>query len=159
MHDDPSKNAVGGTLPIAEEVVTVDKRIVDRGSVRVSTTVEKIDEPVRATLFEQSAVVDRVRVDRIVETMPETRQDGDTIIVPIVEERLVLTKQLVVTEEVRIKLTEAVRTEEHDVTLRKERLTIDEIPPTSSRQSQIPSVDAKGDITVRDDSGDTPAHP
>ena len=42
--------------------------------------------------------------------MPEARQEGDTTIIPIVEEVLVVERQLVLKEEVRIR---RVRTTEH----------------------------------------------
>ena len=140
----------GGTIPIVEEVARVEKRVVDKGTVRVSTDIETVTERVETALCEQSATLDRVAVDRVVDTPPEPRLEGDTIVVPIIEERVVVTKQLVVTEEVRVKLDEVTRTEVTEVPLRKERVTIDRIPSASSAEA-----DTAPGVAV----GDTPAHP
>ena len=49
--------------------------------------------------------VERVPVDRLVTEAPQPRQDGNTLIVSVVEERLVVEKRLFVVEEVRITRT------------------------------------------------------
>ena len=132
-------------LDIVEERLRVAKRAVDRGGVRVSTEVETTDELVSLALRQQTASVERVAVDRVVETAPEPRLDGDTIIIPIIEERPVVTTQLVVTEEIRVRLAEETRTEERAVPLRRERVRIDEIPPIPSDEGEPPASPPDGD--------------
>ena len=138
----------GGTIPIVEEVARVEKRVVDKGTVRVATDVETVTERVETALRQQSATLDRVRVDRVVDAPPEPRLEGDTIVVPIIEERVVVTKQLVVTEEVRVKLDEVTHTDVQDVALRKERLHIDRIPAADAAAERPAPL-----------AGDAPAHP
>ena len=133
-------------LDVVEERLRVTKREVDRGGVRVGTMVETIEEAVAVALRTQSAEVERVAVDRVVETAPEPRLDGDTVVIPIVEERPVVTTQLVVTEEIRVRLTEETRTEERRVPLRRERVTIDQIPSDEGEPPASPP------------DGDAPAH-
>ena len=53
-------------------------------------------------LFADEVAVERVPVNRIVDQMPETRQEGDVLIVPVVEEVLMVQKRLLLKEEVRI---------------------------------------------------------
>ena len=53
-------------------------------------------------LFADEVAVERVPVNRIVDEMPETRQDGDVLVVPVVEEVLTIQKRLLLKEEVRI---------------------------------------------------------
>ena len=48
-------------------------------------------------------MVERVPVDRPVEAMPVVREEDGVLIVPVVEERLVVTKQLVLKEELQIR--------------------------------------------------------
>ena len=135
-----------GTLDVVEERLRVAKRAVDSGGVRVSTEVETVEEAVAVALRQQAASVERVAVDQVVETAPEPRLEGDTIVIPVIEERPVVTTQLVVTEEIRVRLTEETRTEERTVPLRRERVTIDQIPSS------------EGDAPVSPPDGDTPAH-
>ena len=140
----------GGTIPVVEEVARVEKRVVDKGTVHVSTHIDEVTERLETPLRQQSATTERVRVDRVVDAVPEPRLEGDVIVVPIVEERAVVTKQLVVTEEVRIKLTEVTETDIQEMRLRKERVVIDRIPPTDDEAAPAAAPTADGDA---------PAHP
>jgi len=57
-----------------------------------------IDEP----LFGEDVTVERVQVNRLVDAAPQSRQDGDTTIIPVVEEVITVQKRLLLREEVRI---------------------------------------------------------
>jgi hypothetical protein len=59
-------------------------------------------------LFSDEVDIDRVSVNRLVDSPPETRQDGDITIVPVLEEVLVVQKRLLLKEEIRIRRTRAV---------------------------------------------------
>ena len=147
-------------IDLVEERLRVAKRMVDSGGVRVSTEVETVEEAVSLALRQQAAEVERVAVDRVVETAPEPRLDGDTIIIPIIEERPVIATQLVVTEEIRVRLTETTREEQRSVPLRRERVRIDEIAPpadaTATASGPIPSDEGEPPASPPD--GDHPAH-
>ena len=69
-------------------------------SARVSDSPDQytIDEP----LFLEDVGVERVSINRIVDEHPETWQDGDTTVIPVVEEVLVVQKRLLLKEEIRI---------------------------------------------------------
>ena len=63
------------------------------------------------------------------------RREGDTLIVPIVEEEIVVTKRLVVREELRITKRRIARHEEVSDTVRKEEMqieTLGDVHQTSS---------------------------
>ncbi len=137
-------------LPVVEERAAVTTHEVDKGGVRVSTEIVTEDETVETELHDQTAELERVRVDRVVEERPEPRLEGDTVVVPILEERVVVTKQLVVTEEVRIKIDEVTRLDKQSIPLAKEKVTINRIPPGSGEDA--PSAPTGP-------GGDAPAHP
>jgi stress response protein YsnF len=63
-------------------------------------------------------------VGRVVEAVPEVRQDGDVMIIPIVEEEVVLVTRLVLREEIHIRTKTTRRTEQFTVNLRAERAEI-----------------------------------
>jgi len=46
--------------------------------------------------------VRRIPVNRVVTEVPVTRNRGDTVIIPVVEEQLVVTKKLVLKEEIHL---------------------------------------------------------
>jgi stress response protein YsnF len=73
--------------------------------------------------------VTRVPIDRMVETAPEIRTEGDVTILPVVEEVLVVEKRLVLKEEVHIRRRVTTETAEVPVTLRKQRVEVERIDP------------------------------
>lgn len=89
-------------LPLVEETLTVGKRTVETGRVRVDVRVEPRDEIVRDTLMRDDVIVERHAIGRVVDAVPPTREEGAITIIPVVEERLVVRRELVLVEEVRI---------------------------------------------------------
>jgi uncharacterized protein (TIGR02271 family) len=120
----------GGRLviPVLVETLDVRKRKRVTGSVRITkrvTTEDQVVEPMRA---EETVEVERVPIDREVAEPPPVRQEGDTMIVPILEEVLVVEKRLILREEVRITKRRREITERYRVTLRREEAEIERLP-------------------------------
>lgn len=116
-------------LPLVEETATVHKRAVVTGKVRVRTVTDAAEELAKATLQSDTLEVTRVLVDKVVETAPEIRTEGDLTIVPVLEEVLVVTKQLVLKEELHIRRRVETETVEVPVTLRKQRAIVEREAP------------------------------
>lgn len=110
-------------VPVARERMSVRRERRPVGRVRIHKRVEEEEVPIEDHLDFDEADIERVRVEQVVDAAPAIRREGDTVVIPLVEERLV--KQLVVVEEVRIKRRH--RTEEIDesVTLRREKVDIE----------------------------------
>src|SRR5215212_348022 len=100
--DMPEEEQDRQVIPIVEETVRVDKREVVSGKVRVRTEVESVDQVVRETLTGETVEVTRVPIDRRVEHVPDIRTENDVTILPVVEEKLVVEKQLFLKEELHI---------------------------------------------------------
>lgn len=114
-------------VPLHQETVSIDKRRVERGVVRVTTTVSEREEIVRQTLEQEEVEVTRVPVGREVGERPEIRQEGDTTIIPLVEEVLVVERRLVLREEIHLRRKTRTVQAEQPVTLRSEDAIIDRI--------------------------------
>jgi uncharacterized protein (TIGR02271 family) len=113
-------------IPLAEERLNVQTRPIDLGEIRVHKTVEEVEEVQRGPLNHEEVQIERVKVNRPVEAPEERRQEGEWLVIPIMEEVLVVKKQLVVIEEIRIR--KQLVAEEHEVreTLRREQVTIED---------------------------------
>ena len=111
-------------VPLLEERLRVEKRQVTTGSTKIHVTVSEHDQAVEALLTRQDVVVDRVPIGTFVTEAPAIRQEGDTIIVPVFEERLVVEKRLFLTEELRIRIDENRHTTTQTVRLRREHAEI-----------------------------------
>ena len=123
------------TIPLLEERLRVEKRNVTTGLAKVHVTVSEHDEAVEALLTRQDVVVDRVPVGAFITETPAVRQEGDTIIVPIFEERLVVEKRLFLTEELRIRIDEKRHATTQTVRLRREHAEIDLQPNTEGTKA------------------------
>lgn len=121
-------------IPLVEETPVVSVRQTTTGRVRVSTTTETFTEVVRQDLQGMRADIRRVRVDRMLapgDAVPEPRTEGEVMIIPILEEVIVVEKRLVLREELHISQQITTETIETPVELRRqraivERLTADE---------------------------------
>jgi len=124
-----------GRLPIAEERLRIGRRRIRR-RVRVAVRTAEEARELHATLRRQFAEIERVRVDREVEAPPPVRHEGDTLVVPVVEERVVLVRRLVVTEEIRFRL----RTAEEEVVLpamiRRQEVSVERTGPENENPGE-----------------------
>jgi stress response protein YsnF len=109
---------------VLEETAVVDKRNVLKGKVRVTTKVEVADEMVRAALQADAVDVVRVPIGEMVDHPPEARTEGETTIIPVVEEVLVVEKRLFLKEEIHIRRSAETDTVEIPVTLRRQRVVV-----------------------------------
>jgi uncharacterized protein (TIGR02271 family) len=116
-------------IPLVEETATIGKRELVTGRVRVQTVTDTLEELARADVQRETVEVTRVPVDRMIESAPEIRTEGDVTIVPIIEEVLVVEKRLVLKEELHIRRRVAAETVEVPVTLRKQRAIVERFAP------------------------------
>ena len=119
-------------IPVIQERAVVKKRVVETGRVRIRKNVREYEEHVDIPHVHEEVRVERVPVDQIVEAAPQVRTEGDVTIIPVVEERYVLEKRLVLVEELHV------RRERHEthrpevVRVLKEEVEVDRIPPASA---------------------------
>lgn len=90
-------------LPIVEERLSVCRRVVTTGKVSIRTVTERIETAIEASVGTSEVEVVHVPLGHEIDTMPDVRAEGDTVIVPVVEEVPVITWRLVLREEIHIK--------------------------------------------------------
>lgn len=121
---------VGGNLvlPVLQEEMHVGKRLVDTGrGVRVHKTILDTTHESEQTLLREELTVDRVAIGTWVDPdkVPVTRQEGDTLIVPVIEEVPVVQIRLRLKEEVRITRTSRSVREVLSVALKSEEVQVE----------------------------------
>lgn len=116
-------------IPLAEETLRVEKRTVERGRVQVSKRVIAREETVDVPLHQEQIEFERVSINRPVTEPAPVRHEGDTIIIPLYEEVLVVTKQLMLVEEVRVSRRRSEHREPQQVVLRREEAVVDRSEP------------------------------
>lgn len=116
------------TIKLVAEELSVDRREIETGRLRVTTVTRERDELVDVPLTRQHVEVTHVPIGRTVETMPVIRQDGDTTVVPVVEEILVLERRLMLKEELHIKRVRTTERHQESVRLRHQEAIVTRIP-------------------------------
>ena len=119
-------------LRLAEERLTVKKRVVETGRVRVRRTttekVQKVDVPLSSDSYE----VRRVPIGKAITKTPPVRETKTEIIIPVVEEVLVVERRLVLREELHIRKVRSVERHTEEFTLRVQQATVDRVAPQNS---------------------------
>ena len=123
--------ADGGTVtvPVVEERLVVDKHARPTSTVRVRTRPHEREEEVDARLIRETVDVKRVPVGRYVEAPGPVREEGNTTIVPLYEEVLVVEKRLLLREELHLTKHKETRRETRRVRLRTEEAEIERTEP------------------------------
>jgi uncharacterized protein (TIGR02271 family) len=122
-------DSVEEVIPLVQEHLSVSTRKVETGRVRVSTKIEERTEMVAAELQREDVTVERVPVNREIEAVPEVRWEGDTFIVPVVEEVLVIEKRLILKEELRIRPEKSMERVEKPVVVRRTVASVERSGP------------------------------
>jgi uncharacterized protein (TIGR02271 family) len=113
-------------IPVYEERLHADARPVDLGEVRIHKAVERVPTTTTRSVEREEVEIERVRLDRLLDQPVEPYQDGEWLVVPVMEEVLVITKQLVLTEEVRIRTKRVSEEQEVYEILRREHVWIED---------------------------------
>jgi uncharacterized protein (TIGR02271 family) len=118
-------------LTLLAEELTVEKEAVEAGRMRVSKHTRTREVAIDEDLLRERAEIETVPIGRQIFEMPAVRHEGETIIVPIVEEVLYTERRLFLKEEVRI--TRKKTTEQfHDrVTLRYQEAVVTRVQSAS----------------------------
>lgn len=127
----PSDTGETQSIPLHEEVVDVAKRTVER-RLHADKRVRTRTETVQTTVRRQEPVIERVAINRAIAEAPPVRQEGDTLVIPVVEEIAVLERRLVLREEIRIHMHEIVEPFRQDVTLRSEEVEFEASSPSEA---------------------------
>jgi uncharacterized protein (TIGR02271 family) len=129
MNKDTSK-----IIPIIEEEVLVEKRVGESGGVKVSKQVHEHEEVVDEPLWQEQVMVERHPSNQRVATAPSIRRQGTTLIIPIVEEILVVEKKLFLKEEIHITIKQTKVRQPQTVKLRREEAIVERLEPLNKKE-------------------------
>lgn len=116
-------------VPLVEEEAVVEKHTRPTATVRVRTTTHEREEDIDEVLTSEVVDVKRVPVERYVDAPAPVREEGDTTIVSVHEEVLVVEKRLLLKEELHLTTRKVDRRETQRVSLRKESAEVERTEP------------------------------
>ncbi len=117
-------------LPVLSEELSITKRRVEGDTVRVNLTTESQLQTATVELMRDAVSVERISVDRPVTALPVTRTEGATTIIPVVRERLIVKKELVLVEEIHITHERDSQTVTRDIELRRQKPEVVRVSPS-----------------------------
>jgi hypothetical protein len=114
-------------IPLIEEEAVVERHARPTATVRVRTETHEREEDIDEVLTSEIVDVTRVPVERYVDAPAPVREEGDTTIVSVHEEVLVVEKRLLLKEELHLTTRKEERRETHRVSLRRQSAEVERI--------------------------------
>jgi uncharacterized protein (TIGR02271 family) len=112
-------------VPVIREELKVGKRTEETGVTRITKTVQERQEKVDVPLRIDEVEVERITVGRYLDAPVDVRQEGETTVIPVLEEVLVIEKRLLLKEELHVRKRSREVRDRREVTLRGEKAVVE----------------------------------
>lgn len=109
-----------------EETARVVKRAVDLGTVRVSKVVRETEEEIDTTTIDEEIEIEHVARNTWLKKPAKPRREGDTLIIPVMEEVTVVEKRILLREELYLRKKKVKKPGKERVVLRKEEVIVED---------------------------------
>ncbi|MCO6414862.1 YsnF/AvaK domain-containing protein [Siccirubricoccus sp. KC 17139] len=133
MQEEPAETVI----PILEERLKVTRATRATGRVRITLATATEERVVEEVLRQRRVEITRIPVNRPVPAPPPVREEGDTLVIPVLEEVLVVERRLMLREEVRLRLAHGERQEVKRIALRRQEPVIERLPPDPQQQERL----------------------
>lgn len=133
----PVDDAAAIVVPVIQEEVMFDKQIVETAKIRISKRVSQHEQLIDVPFFREQVSVERIPVNQVVEAAPQVRHEGDTMIIPVVEEQIFYQKRLVLVEELRVRKQIIEEHQPQQITLMKEEVEINRTATTAAENENL----------------------
>ncbi|MBJ6118389.1 YsnF/AvaK domain-containing protein [Pontibacter sp. BT310] len=115
-------------IPVIEEQVHVNKKVVESGKVRISKNVHEDEVLINVPIVHEEVDVQRIPINQYVDQAPPAvRYEGDKMIVTVLREELVLVKRIKVVEELHIINRKIEDHTTQPINLRREEINIERV--------------------------------
>ena len=143
--DDHDADKVTGetVLPLLAEEVAVSKQVVETGRVQVSRITHEREQLIDELLTQETVEIDRTPIGRQVDRVPPIIDEGDVVVIPVVEEVLVVERRLLLKEEVRVRRVRSTERHQESVTLRHHEAVVTRIPVEPPAAGETPDASTR----------------
>jgi uncharacterized protein (TIGR02271 family) len=125
-------------VPVHEEVLVPVTHEVEVGQVRINKRVEEVEVETRTDRRHDEVSIERVAINRPIDAVPGARNEGDTLVIPVLEEVLVTEKRLMLKEEIRVTRRRVVEQVPVRGTVRREVVEFDETVAPEAPATNVP---------------------
>jgi len=131
-----TRGAKTAIIPVIQEQATVKKRVVETGKVRIAKRLREYEELVDIPHIQEEVRVERVPVNEFVDDPPKVRTEGETTIIPVLEERAVVETRLFLVEELHVRKERKESRHPQKVKVLKEEVEVKRVRPGDSGGAQ-----------------------
>ena len=107
-------------IPLHVEEVSVSRREIENAKVQIALVTGTQEQLIDEELTRVRVEIELVPIGRTIQVVPPISQEGDTTIIPVVEEIVVVERRLVLKEEVRIRRVRTKEQHQETVVLREQ---------------------------------------
>jgi stress response protein YsnF len=112
--------------------------------VRISTRTHEHEALIDEDLARERVEIETIPMAQRIDAVPQVRQEGDTTIIPVVEERLIVDRQLVLKEEIHVRRVRTTERHQEKVALRQQEAVITRSgPDATTPDAKLPDSDEK----------------
>jgi stress response protein YsnF len=111
-------------VPLRAEEHVISRRKLEGEVVRVATLTREREQQIDEELRHDRVEITRVPIGRRVESAPSVREEGDVTIMPVLEEIIVVERQLILKEEIHIRQLRTTERHRETVVLREQDAVI-----------------------------------
>jgi stress response protein YsnF len=119
-----SSEADGLTAVLQAEEISVSRQQSEGDTYRVITITRERERPVDEELLHQRVEVRRVPINQPISAVPPVREEGDTTIISVVEEVVVIERRLMLKEEIHITRVRVTEHHQETVMIREQEAVI-----------------------------------
>lgn len=141
-HLDPAVSAARADeeiLALHSENLVVDKRVIERFTVRVATVTHSHDRLVEEDLTHTRIEIEHVPMGYFVDAVPPVREEGDLTIMSVVEEVVIVERRLLLKEEVHIRRVHLTGQHVETVALRRQEAVVTRTPIMTADEQPFPT--------------------
>jgi uncharacterized protein (TIGR02271 family) len=139
-------------IPLFADSVSVDRRKVEGNTIRLTVQTNTREHLIDEKLEHMCVEIERIPIGRTIEAAPPVRTEGDTVIIPVIEERVVVERRLVLKEEIILRRVRTTERHQESVVLREQEVLVERTAPDEKSQhieaisNQPITSSKKGDI-------------
>jgi uncharacterized protein (TIGR02271 family) len=140
-------------IELRQEELVPHTEVEEVGEARIRTWIQEVPARLEVDAYSEEVEVEHVPVGQVVSERKPPWQEDDVLIVPIYEEQLVVSKRLVMREQIRVRRIGTQRRELFEDTLRRERVDIEDPQDTGLVHEQQPTQPVEGGEDVAQTDG------
>ena len=125
---DKENSDVPFKINVLKEQLSIEKKLVEKATVEITKKVIEENETAAVDLFSEDVEITNVPFNTYVAVAPTVRHEGNTIIIPVLKEVLVVEKKLLLVEEIHITKSTSVKQHKQTVALKKQQVIINRTP-------------------------------